>query len=76
MLIVAAFAATVSESWNGGTGNWSTAGDWTPATVPNNSGGNVFDVTIDSGGTDIVTLDISPTIASLTLGGSTGSSDC
>src|SRR4029077_18745772 len=74
VLALTAFAATVSESWNGGTGTWNTIGDWTPATVPNNGGGNVYAVTIDSGGTDSVTLDISPTIASLVLGGSTGSS--
>ncbi len=70
----AALGGTVNSSWDGGTGNWSAAGDWTPTTVPNNGGGNVFNVTIDSGGTDNVTLDISPTIASLVLGGSTGSS--
>jgi hypothetical protein len=57
-------------SWKGGTGNWSTAADWNPATVPNNGA----DVTIDSGGTDNVTLDIKPTIATLVLGGATGSS--
>ena len=67
VLALTAFAATVSESWNGGTGTWNTIGDWTPATVPNNGGGNVYAVTIDSGGTDTVTLDISPTIASLVL---------
>src|SRR5580704_2960393 len=66
--------AIINENWNGGTGNWSTGGDWTPNGVPNNGGGNVYNVTIDSGGTDNVSLDINATIASLVLGGSTGSS--
>src|SRR5580704_4557990 len=66
--------AIINENWNGGTGNWRTGGDWTPNGVPNNGGGNVYNVTIDSGGTDNVSLDINATIASLVLGGSTGSS--
>ena len=37
-------AAVINSSWNGGTGNWSTGGDWTPNGVPNNGGGNVFNV--------------------------------
>jgi hypothetical protein len=65
---------TVNSSWNGGTGNWSASSDWTPNGVPNNGGGNTYNVTIDSGGTDLVTLDMNATINSLTLGGSTGSS--
>src|SRR5262249_54790707 len=66
--------ATINANWNGGTGNLSIAGDWSPNGVPNNGGGNVYNVTIDSGGTDNVSLDINATIASLVLGGSTGSS--
>ncbi len=66
--------ATINANWNGGTGNWSIAGDWSPNGVPNNGGGNVYNVTIDSGGTDNVSLDINATIASLVLGGSAGSS--
>ena len=66
--------AIINANWNGGTGNWSIAGDWSPNGVPNNGGGNVYNVTIDSGGTDNVSLDINATIASLVLGGSTGSS--
>lgn len=48
---------TVNSSWNGGTGNWSTSSDWNPNGVPNNGGGNTYNVTIDSGGTDLVSLD-------------------
>src|SRR5215469_883236 len=63
-----------NSTWNGGTGNWSTSTDWTPNTVPNNGGGNTFNVTIDSGGTDTVSLDINSTISTLTVGGTAGSS--
>ncbi len=58
-------ADTIS-TWNGGSGNWSTAGQWTPASVPNNTAGQSYDVTIGSGS---ATLDISPTIQSFTLDG-------
>ena len=37
--------------------------------MPNNGGGNTYNVTIDSGGADNVTLDQNATISSLTLGG-------
>ena len=68
-----AFAQT-NSAWNGGTGDWSTATDWTPNGAPNNGGGTTYNVTIDSGGTDTVTLDISPTVSTLTLGGTAGTS--
>lgn len=58
-----------NSTWNGGTGNWSNATDWTPNTIPNNGGGNTYNVTIDSGGTDAVTLDQNATINSLVLDG-------
>ncbi len=63
-----------NSTWNGGTGNWSNATDWTPNQVPNNGGGNMYNVMIDSGGTDKVILDQNATIASLTIGdnGSSG----
>ena len=63
-----AFGQT-NSSWNGGTGNWSTSTDWTPNQVPNNGGGNTYNVTIDTGGTDVALLDIDATINSLVLGG-------
>jgi len=67
-------SSTINSTWNGGFGNWSVASDWTPVGSPNNSGGNTYNVTIDTG-SDSVTLDTSPTINALTLGGSSGSSD-
>ncbi len=71
---IAVHAGSVNSSWNGGTGNWNQAADWTPSGVPNNGGGNTYNVTIDSGGSDLVTLNQNATVASLTLGGTTGSS--
>jgi len=68
-----AFGQTNSQ-WSGptgtgGNGNWSPAGDWSPATVPNNSGPNTYNVTISNGTTtETITLDISPTINNLTVG--------
>lgn len=53
------------DNWNGGTGNWSNAGNWSTG-----SPGPTNDVTIYSGGNDLVTLDVgSTTVNSLTLGG-------
>jgi hypothetical protein len=66
-----AFGQT-NSSWNGGTGNWSTSTDWTPNQVPNNAGGNTYDVTIGSGSLDSVILDQNATVSSLTLGAPTG----
>jgi hypothetical protein len=67
-------AGQIGVSWvgpggTGGTGNWSTAIDWSTGVVPNNGGGNTYAVTIDNApNTSTVTLDISPTIDSLTMG--------
>jgi fibronectin-binding autotransporter adhesin len=63
-----------NSTWNGGTSNWSNATDWTPKKVPNNGGGNTYDVTIDSGGTDSVNLNLNANVNTLVLGGTTGSS--
>jgi hypothetical protein len=62
-----AFGQT-NSSWNGGVGNWSNQSNWDPSQVPNNNGTNTYNVTIDSGGHDLVTLDQNATIVSLTLG--------
>jgi hypothetical protein len=64
--------SVINSTWNGGTGNWNTGTSWTPAGVPNN-GGNTFNVTIGTG-VDTVSLNLSPTITSLTLGTSSGTS--
>src|SRR5580692_10804972 len=64
---------TINASWKGGTGNWNVSSDWSPGGVPNN-GTNTYNVTIDSGGTDVVTLNQNAVINSLVLGGTAGSS--
>src|SRR5580704_6191295 len=57
-------------------GNWSNTASWSPATVPNNSGPNTYNVTLLSSPSVNITLDISPTIDTLTLdSGSTLSTD-
>ncbi len=63
------YSSTSTDNWLGGTGNWSDPADWTGG-LP----GTGSDVYIDSGGTDLVYLDTSTSIASLTLGGTTGTS--
>jgi hypothetical protein len=61
-----AFGQT-NSTWDGGAGNWSTATDWTPNQVPNNGGGNTYNVIINSVSSE-VTLNQNATISSLTLG--------
>ncbi len=61
--------AQTTDSWNGGTGNWSVGSNWSVGVSPNNGGGNYYDVVIYSGGNDTVTLDTGSTIDTLTLGG-------
>jgi hypothetical protein len=58
-----------SDNWIGpAASNWNNSANWS-AGVPNNAGGNTFNVFIDNGrlGTSAVTLDISPTINNLTI---------
>src|SRR5260370_31746136 len=57
-------AATIAWTNTAG-GTWNTAANWTPNQVPDAGD----DALITSNGTYTVTLDVSPTIASLTLGG-------
>jgi hypothetical protein len=62
--LATAFLAT-TDLWNGGTGVWSNAGQWSIG-VPQPA----FDVIIYSGGNDLVTMDVgSSTVSSLTIGG-------
>jgi len=63
-----AFAGTTNVTWTGGTGSWSNPADWTPNTVPQNSGPNLYNAAISTGD---VTLDISPTIQQLNLSNGT-----
>ncbi|HWL92154.1 MAG TPA: hypothetical protein VNT79_01345, partial [Phycisphaerae bacterium] len=62
--------AEVDAFWTGGTGTWNTAGNWTPAVVPNNgAGGNTYHVLIDNSNAadSVVTLDVPRTIDRLTI---------
>src|ERR1022692_471429 len=62
--------AQTAVSWNGGTGNWNKAADWSGGVVPNNGGGHTYNVTISNGETETVTLNLGVTISDLTLGAS------
>ena len=61
--------AQTAVSWNGGSGNWNTASDWSGGVVPNNGGGNTYNVTISNNNPN-VTLNLGVTISDLTLGSS------
>ena len=54
--------------WTGGTGSWSTPGNWSKGTVP--VAGETVQIT--NAGTYQVTLDVVPEFASLTVGGVSG----
>jgi hypothetical protein len=62
-------AGQIVSVWDGGAGNWGTAVNWTPDGVPNNGGGNTYDVRIDDGNAvaSDVTLNLSSTIDLLTV---------
>jgi fibronectin-binding autotransporter adhesin len=60
--------AQTDVSWNGGSGNWNTPGDWSGGVVPNNGSGKTYDVTISNGEAETVTLNLGVTISDLTLG--------
>jgi hypothetical protein len=53
-------AVELEATWNGGTGDWGNAANWSGSIVPNNSSGDSFSVFIDNNNavTSIVTLDI------------------
>jgi hypothetical protein len=71
LLFGAIASADTISTWLGGPGPWSTASQWSPPVVPNNTPTTQYDVVINPGG--IVPVDISPTINSLSAGvGGTG----
>jgi hypothetical protein len=68
-LVTAGVARATEVSWTNPSGGlWSVATNWSPNNVP--AAGD--DVTITTAGNYTVTLDVHPTIASLTLGGNSG----
>ena len=64
--------AVINSSWIGGTGNWGNSTNWSPTGVPNNGGGNTYNVNIELAGS-LVSLNLNATIASLTVGINGGS---
>jgi hypothetical protein len=66
-MLSTACASTINWT-NVAGGNWSLAANWSPNQVP----GSADDATVTNAGTYTVTLDTSPTVGSLTLGGSSG----
>jgi hypothetical protein len=52
----------VVATWTDGNGNWSNAASWSTNTVPNNSGGTMYDVGIIGTGSDTVTFDVGGTV--------------
>jgi hypothetical protein len=61
--------AQTAVNWTGsGNGNWNTGSDWSGGVVPNNGGGKTYNVTINPGPSETVTLNLNTTISDLTLG--------
>ena len=61
-------AVQITATWNGGAGNWNTAGNWSGGVVPNN-GADTFNVQIDNGNAtnSSVSLNMVATIDNLTI---------
>ena len=68
ILISSSTFAQTTYSWNGGSGIWSVATNWTPNGVPTATD----NVVITATGTYTVTLDGDSTINNLTIGGTSG----
>jgi hypothetical protein len=67
LICAVACAKAQTETWNGGTGNWNVAGNWTPNGVPNSPTVSVS-ITGSSGDLSSVTLNnLSPYIQNLSL---------
>jgi hypothetical protein len=68
-LLAQASASAVEIVWtNTAGGNWGTAANWNPNQLP----GNADNAFITNGGTYTVTVNVNATVASLQVGGSTG----
>jgi hypothetical protein len=70
LLVARAQVINSTYTGNGGNGLWGTAANWDPQIVPNNSGGQSFNVTVDTGA-DFpgINLDLNVTVNSLTFTG-------
>src|SRR3984957_7280200 len=67
ILLIAGASYSQTQVNGAATGNWNSTSSWSPAVVPNNGGGNTYDVTLLSSPAVNITLNISPTIDTLTL---------
>ena len=68
LLALAGGTLHAQTSWNTtSSGNWNTASNWSPATVPNSAGGAVT-VSKSFGANSTITLDISPTVGTMSVG--------
>jgi fibronectin-binding autotransporter adhesin len=67
ILLVAGASYSQTQINGAASGNWSSTSSWSPATVPNNGGGNTYNVTLLNSPGVSITLDISPTIDMLTI---------
>jgi hypothetical protein len=68
-LLHPAGGATIDATWKGGAGNWSSASQWSTGVVPNNGGGDVFNISIDGGNpiASTVSLDTNVSISNLSI---------
>ena len=61
--------AQTAVNWIGASsGNWSTSSDWSGGVVPNNGGGNTYNVTINPSSDQTISLNLGATVSDLTLG--------
>ena len=62
-------AAVIDSDWVGGTSNWNSAANWSPAGVPNNNVTDTYNVRIDNGSptASVVSLDTTVTIDDLLI---------
>jgi fibronectin-binding autotransporter adhesin len=67
ILLIAGVSYGQTQINGAASGNWNNTASWSPATVPNNGGGNTYDVTLLSSPAVDITLNISPTIDTLTM---------
>ena len=74
VLPIGVWAADVTSTWNGGSGDWDVDGNWTNAPLlggfPNDGNGGVaaYDAVVDAGGGPYtVTLDLGITVEDLTI---------
>ena len=67
ILLIAGASSGQTQINGAASGNWNSTASWSPATVPNNGGGNTYDVTLLSSPAVDITLNISPTIDTLTV---------